>query len=107
MKLESIIYSDGWKAYSGLQNLGYTHCVVNHSRHFVDPATGAHTNTIESTWSGVKAKTPIQYRTVNSITPCLEKFIWKREKIKTCRIHFLSRIFEKIHTHQMDYFMQP
>ena len=32
------------------------HGVVNHSLHFVDPATGVHTHTVESYWNRVKTK---------------------------------------------------
>jgi len=50
----TIIYSDMWKAYHNLQHHGYVHGVVNHSRNFVDPDTGVHTNTIESCWRPLK-----------------------------------------------------
>ena len=46
----SIILSDCWKAYDNIQSeLGLKHWQVNHSHTFVDPLTGAHTNTIEGT----------------------------------------------------------
>jgi len=48
------VISDCWGAYRDLGSQGYTHQTVNHSIHFVDPHTGAHTNTIESTWHHVK-----------------------------------------------------
>ena len=43
------VISDCWKAYSSLNSEGFFHLTVNHSVNFVDPETGAHTNTIEST----------------------------------------------------------
>ena len=39
----SVVYSDEWRAYSQLGGQGYDHHTVNHSRNFVDPSTGAHT----------------------------------------------------------------
>jgi len=45
--------SDCWAGYSSLREEGYTHFIVNHSIEFVDDMTGAHTNTIESTWKHV------------------------------------------------------
>ena len=52
----SIIHTDDWKAYRRLPRYGYTNHMVNHSENFVDLTTGAHTQTIESTWGHVKSK---------------------------------------------------
>ena len=56
IKPDSIIYSHEWGAYSSLEGLpeGYTHKTVNHSKNFVDPETGAHTQTVELMWGNCK-----------------------------------------------------
>ena len=53
----SILHSDEWKDYSPLRsNPDYTHASVNHSKYFVDPVTGVHTQSIENIWMRVKRK---------------------------------------------------
>jgi transposase-like protein len=54
----SIIHSDCWKAYCSLEREGYTHFTVNHSEEFVNSATGANTQVIESTWHALKRSLP-------------------------------------------------
>uniref|UniRef100_A0A914D9W5 ISXO2-like transposase domain-containing protein n=1 Tax=Acrobeloides nanus TaxID=290746 RepID=A0A914D9W5_9BILA len=49
------IISDFWKAYNCLENEGFKHLKVNHSQHFKDPDSGAHTNSIESSWRAAKS----------------------------------------------------
>ena len=75
----SIIYTDLWKAYSQLDNhFEYEHRSVNHSRHFVDPITGVHTNTIEGTWAGIKLGVPRRNRVDAGMDEHLFEFIWRR-----------------------------
>lgn len=73
----SIVVTDFWRGYLGLEELGYTHLRVNHSETFVDTASGACTNTIEGTWSALKRKIPIRNRTVDC-EDNLWEFIWRR-----------------------------
>ncbi|VDI03030.1 Hypothetical predicted protein [Mytilus galloprovincialis] len=66
IKPGTTIISDCWKAYDCLGSEGFEHLKVNHSVNFVDPETGAHTNTIESTWRALKKSLP-KYGTVKSL----------------------------------------
>lgn len=58
---------------------GYDHVVVNHSLHYVDPATGLHTNTIEGTWNGLKKKIPRQgFKRDGILQSYLGEQMWRR-----------------------------
>ena len=75
----SIVHTDLWRGYASINRiLGMEHGTVNHSRHFVDPDTGIHTNTIEGTWCGIKRKIPIRNRSGDTIEKHLLEFIWRR-----------------------------
>ena len=56
VSLESIIYSDSWRGYSGLVDVGYSrHLRVNHGQN--EFAQGSrHINGIESFWSFTKRR---------------------------------------------------
>ena len=75
---ESTIFSDKWKAYFSIREY-FEHLSVNHSKHFVDPDTGVHTNTIEGNWNGIKMKTPARWRTVKDKKLHLAIAMAKRE----------------------------
>lgn len=72
-----VIISDCWKAYDWLEERDYEYLRVNHSLNFVDPETGAHTNTIESTWRHVKAKIP-KYNRQGGFTNYFAMFMFSR-----------------------------
>ncbi|PIO75150.1 hypothetical protein TELCIR_02810 [Teladorsagia circumcincta] len=48
------VWTDSWRGYRNLANIGYVHRTVNHSQNFVDPISGVHTQRIESAWSHIK-----------------------------------------------------
>ena len=52
----TIINTDEWRGYIGLNTVGFYHDTVNHSRYFVDPRTGARTQNIKSAWAPIKIR---------------------------------------------------
>lgn len=50
----SVISTDEFTSYKALSSLGYVHQTVNHSKNYVDPETGAHTQGIERAWVDAK-----------------------------------------------------
>jgi transposase-like protein len=78
---KSIIYTDGWKGYNAIKDNFTEHCSVNHSKHYKDPETGVHTNTIEGCWSGIKMHIPPRGRTKDKINFYLARYMLiKNEK---------------------------
>ena len=76
----TIIISDKFSPYFNLNNIGYIHLMVNHSKNFVDPVTGAHTNTIEGLWNQVKKKLKRMSGTFKDKLPgYLDEFNWQRQ----------------------------
>lgn len=56
VELGTTICTDEWAGYINLEEIGYHHLTVNHSRYFVDPDTGANTQRIENSWCVFKKK---------------------------------------------------
>lgn len=73
------IYTDKWKGYNNLKNIGYKHYTVNHKKHFKDPNTGVHTNTIEGTWNGLKQSIVPRCRTKKDLLLYLREYQWRRK----------------------------
>ena len=78
----SIIITDGWRGYNRLADHGYTHMTVNHSQNFVNPITGAHTNTMEGSWFHAKRHlrrgTGWLRRDPHALALALGEFIWRK-----------------------------
>jgi len=88
------IMTDEWRAYHGLPAAGFGHLTVNHSLHFVDPQTGAHTQNIESTWRHMKRK--ICRGGVRNADQQLDlhlaEFLWRRELDRSGASPFIDLI---------------
>ena len=50
------IHSDEWASYNLIPSTTFQHLTVNHSIDFVNPTTGVHTQTIESSWGQAKKR---------------------------------------------------
>ena len=76
------IITDKWKGYVNLSQDGYIHFDVNHSRNFVDPVTGAHTNSVEGMWTHAKHKTMRRggRRSEDSLALDLTEFMWRKQR---------------------------
>lgn len=72
------IISDKWRAYSCLEKEGYKLLQVNHKYYFKDPESGACTNSIEGTWSAIKAIIPRGGRRKKYITGYLGKYLFNK-----------------------------
>jgi hypothetical protein len=92
IKEGSIIQTDMWKGYLGLEKLGFSHGMVNHSENFKDPNTGIHTNTIEGTRNGLTLVIPPRNRNKKSINEHLIEFIWRRKNKKDLWNGFLNAL---------------
>ena len=82
----TIIRSDQWKAYNSVNTIPAvaSHRIINHSLHFVDPATGVHTQTVESYWNRVKTKLKrMKGCDGNQLPSYLDEFMWRERHGKT------------------------
>ncbi len=80
------IHSDMWQAYNGIPQLpqNYTHLTVNHSRNFVDPRTGTHTNHVEAYWSRMKKKFKSMLGMNEEMLPGhMDEFMWRNRYGRT------------------------
>jgi len=92
------IISDMWAAYNRIDEMPelYQHYTVNHSENFVDPETGAHTQTIEGTWSYFKRMHRERGGTARTLfVDYVTEFCWrKRYKGPDVLYHLWSNIKE-------------
>ena len=74
------VHSDMWQAYNQLAAIGYQHGTVNHTLHFVYPATAVTTNRVEAMWQRAKNKVKAQHGPTNRdmIPDYLAEFMWNQ-----------------------------
>lgn len=97
IKPGTTIISDCWKAYNYLDKAPfpapYLHQTVNHSYNFVDPITGAHTQTVERMWREVK-RIKRMYEGIPSkyAEEHIAEYVWRSENIISINDSFSSAI---------------
>ena len=74
----SVIQTDEWKGYSKLSQDGFIHRTVNHSRWFVNPRTGVHTQGIERLWVDAKAVMKRHRHATPLLQSHLDELSWRR-----------------------------
>ena len=75
-----------WSGYNNLETIlsenNYTHLTVNHSQNFVDPTTGANTQSIEAFWSVMKRnlrKSGTNHGQLNNLTEKIKANLFKKK----------------------------
>jgi len=104
IKPGSIIISDFWKPYDVLNELGYTHCKVNHSVEYVNE-DGDHTNKIEGHWRQVKSHLPTYGTKKTLFGSHIAEFMWRYENkdndlfdtfVKDIAVLYEKKLYKKI-----------
>ena len=94
----TIVHSDQWAAYRNVQQLAPVaqHGTVNDSLNFVDPATGVHTQNVESYWNRVKTKFKrMKGVHADMVTYYMDEFMW-RERHGACATVVLTNLCRDI-----------
>jgi hypothetical protein len=79
----TMIHTDEWAGYSHVALIDveppFIHLTVNHSKHFVDPVTGVHTQSIKAYWSSVKQKLKTMNGASRQLTAsCLDEHMYRQ-----------------------------
>jgi len=80
--VNTVPVSDGWVSYLNIHAIGdgiYTHDVIVHDRHFVDPTDEEiHTQNIENMWMRAKCKLRRQFGTSRALFPSyIHEFVFR------------------------------
>jgi hypothetical protein len=111
----TIIVSDCWKAYTNLEQYGYIHYTVNHSKNFVNPLTGACTNTIEGSWHLFRSSLPsrgvkmsviylymAQFLYMMMIEKKLQNFLRDLYNFEYLNFRKVQEVFEEVKSSEME-----
>lgn len=88
---KTTIITDMWKGYSNIEAEGFRHKTVNHSYNFINPEDGAHTQTIEATWSALKYKLRLKTDKLN-----LDSYLFEYMYRKYCKFHDIDIFTELV-----------
>ncbi|XP_071577667.1 uncharacterized protein, partial [Temnothorax nylanderi] len=91
------IMSDCWKSYNCLNNEGFQHLTVNHSYNFVDPETGANTQSIERVWREVRSNIPRYGTREDHVLGYLSEYLFKRAYSRLERIENFFDVIAEIY----------
>ena len=73
------IHTDMWSGYTNIEECGYIHKVVNHSKNFVNPEDGTHTQKIERFWRGLKdVRKRYQGIPESEIDSHIHEYLWRK-----------------------------
>ena len=78
MRPGTTLVTDGWRGYCDIADYNYEHYTVIHDYNFVDPGTGANTQTIESSWRSVRRKLSKGGTNPDELALHLCEFLWRR-----------------------------
>jgi transposase-like protein len=102
IKPKTIIVSDCWKSYINLPDYGYIHYTVNHSKNFINPVTGACTNSIEGSWHLFRCSLPSRGVKMSVIYLYMAEFLYMmmiEKKLQTFLFdlyNFKFEMFKKV-----------
>lgn len=80
----SYIFTDEWRGYSRLHEDGFIHRTVNHSKNFVNPENGAHTQLIERFWVEGKGVMRRHRKVSQMFQGHLDEISFRRRAKKDC-----------------------
>ena len=85
------IHTDEWRSYARLNRRGYVHHTVNYSIEFVNPANGAHTQSIECTWAHAKKKYKMMHGFKSTLSHILSGIYMEK---KNCKRYTICYAYE-------------